>query len=1048
MNRIVDINREQEMASILHSHLYNTVHGRPYSDHRHNIELYPMFDGPKTSIVNINSCSIRLPASGRWFIYGMNCPAISMVKLPLVHTWTSLEDYGNTHKVDIRLILHETRRMIPRGSVYVLKNPKQSNFLFAFRKDDILPVMPPGSSEETMTIRMNIYYHGRDSGFRIRTFRNMGRLSVRDAFEEEITSAQTARRQVYVNGLLTFVQDDAGRMTFSMKDLPGTAICEIVDDDTIIGSLDYDSGQTEYLYKGKDNQTRMLVHIPKDWNPDREFLTRDMVDVFVMRDDGTYVYVDRTSTERDFGTITHQDIGICKTLIDKYHIDGKVKVYVHRREDGAQPWKDADHRLTLYHLSDELILNNLLGKGLPEWSAANLEGTRWTYLVDNGYHADHPEPDMKTMLQAYGYLNSADALCRRSFEILITEEMSNPFIVPIPICYLGTNDIRIHVFVKGRLLDTDHCHCEREYQFIRVTIDPEYFPEVGEVVAFELFEGTPLKGREFDLDVGESKTLSVDQEILIYREMPISSVNKISDHRLYKRMTYQTSVREFTPAEMDAFVSYEEQEDGSTWVTLHNVGQEAIHVFIVSKYGYAKLYGVEEHLKDKNYDIWCTSLLKAEARYFPFVEGDVVEEIDPDDVSVIPYFNRENPLLVYMNGRELTKGLDYEVYPILTSLSAIAGQFVVIQNSDYLRMVDNTIEVYTVGEEQVALDTGFTTRDTTETFEAFLSYYPEIGSVFADGKLIPKPEDRRTHVDMPTARIGASYKIRAMIPRLLKDFLDQYGEPNIRLQNRVLSYMKSVEDIGTDLVVTGHTHKIYSIYFQTIIEDVLRGKLKVNPKWTANAVRRILEPYEDLKAFDIVFRKDIVHQETKLDAIETPETGIDLRFVDTLPTYRVTLWDVTDLEFDQTYPMVIISGSNEPTVNGNYLCINGGSPSYMMDVGPRHKNEEAYRQWANMSSWCRIGHVDGYWRLYDINEFELYRAYDPVGREDYWNRSWTPSKSGLTRITMETRTVEVSTMNELPAHRFQYTTSKDVWMFLERIVRMMMPADLIRDRTT
>ena len=48
MNKIVDINRDEGMASILHSHLYSTTHGRPYSDHRHNIELYPIFEGPKT----------------------------------------------------------------------------------------------------------------------------------------------------------------------------------------------------------------------------------------------------------------------------------------------------------------------------------------------------------------------------------------------------------------------------------------------------------------------------------------------------------------------------------------------------------------------------------------------------------------------------------------------------------------------------------------------------------------------------------------------------------------------------------------------------------------------------------------------------------------------------------------------------------------------------------------------------------------------------------------------------------------------------------------
>lgn len=1041
MNRVVAIDREKEMASILHSHLYTTINGRPYADHRHNIELYPFFSGPKTNVVTINSCSIRLPASGRWFVYGLNFPAVSMVKLPLINTWTSLEDFGNTTHVDIRIILKETRRLIPRGSVFILRNPKQSNFLVAIRKDDLKALTPSGLSEELMGIRVNIYYHGDKTPFRIQTFRNMGRLSIREAFREEAAKAGMTR-QLYVNGLLVDPADLP-----DLADLPDGSICETVDDGSLIGLKDYDTSKSDYLYKGKDNQTRMLIHIPKDWNPNRRFLTRDMVDVYIRQDDGTYVYVDRTNTERDFGTITHQDIGICKTLVDRYKPDATIRVFVHTREDDIQPWKDADHRLTLYHLDDDLILQNLLGKGLPEWSAAHLETTKWTTVVDNGYHVDHPEPDMPTMVQAYGYLNCADVLCQRSFERLITEELTNPFHIPIPICYLRSDDIRIHVFIEGRLLDPDYYTCERDLQFIRVSIAPEKFPETGETVAFELFEGRPFKSRTFSLDPGEEAVVQVDQDVDIYREVPVDGTNTIPNHILYRRLEIGSSWRHLTPTETETYISREDQDDGTTWIRVSNKGQDALTVLIVTKDGYQRLYAVEEHLKDKNYDIWCTSLLRTTTDLFPFVDEDNHEIEDVSGMTdEIPYLDRENPVLVYMNGRELTRGLDYEIHPILTNRAAIAGQFVVMQNTDYLRLASNVFEVYATGEKEVALDTGFTTNGSTETFDACLSYYPNIGSVFADGVLIPKPEDERTHIDLGDARIGASYKIRAMIPRTLKTFLDTYGKEDLLLQKRVLAYMRSVEDTRTDLVMTGHSHKIYSIYFQSIIEDVLRGRLRVNPTWSDAAVKRILEPYEDLKDFDIVFRKDIIHPKTKPDAILPPETGIDLRFVDTLPTYRVTLWDVYDLTVERSYPMVVVTGSNDETVNGNYLCINGASPSFTKDVGARHINEEAYRQWANMGSWCRIGHTKGYWRLYDINERELYRAYDPMGRADYWNRTWEISKDGLLPITMETRTVEMSMMNEFPAHRFQYTTSKDVWMFLERIVRLMMPEDLIKDK--
>ena len=1046
MMTLVNPDREFEITRSLNTHVFHTVHGRPHHDYRHNISLYPVFQGPKSNVINVNSTSIRLPSSGRWFIYGMHCNAVMDINLPMGDSWVSLEEYGNETHVDIRPVVVETRRVVPRGSVHILKNPKEHAFLLAIRKDDIVGLLPDSSSETVVEINVNIYYHQRETDFSIRTFRELGRRSVKEAFYAEASKEPDIHRQVYVDGKLTDFHNEDGTTRLRMIDIPDTAVCEIVTDSTIIGKLEIRSDDETSQYKGKDNQTRVLCHIPKAWNPEMRLLTRDMIDVFVRINNTESIYIDRTNTDRDFGTITHQDIGICKILIDRYKLDAPIVVYVRTREDEVQMWRDPDYRLALYHLDDDLIVDNLLGKTpMKIWEAGALEGSRWTDFVDHCLR-DLKTDDLSDLIKGYGYLNSADAVCDRTVWITILPELQKRFYVPVPECYLDSEEMDAHVFLHGRMIDKDRYRCERWHQFLILDFDNLNGFQPGERLAIEFFERSEFKCRPVTIPPFETVTLSVDQDVEIYRVYELNDWNVIPDKRIYKRFNVPVTYLPFIQAEYEQFVTEEEQDDGTVWLTIRNTTPTEMSVLVTSKHTYQKIYGVEINLKAMNYDIWCSHLLTVKGKLFPLVEDGTVEEIDEEETLEIPYLDRDRNALVYLNGRELTRGLDYEQYAILSSQSCIGGQFVVIQNSDYLRMLLNRIEVYAINERQVAYDTGFLTEHATESVLAYLSYFPNIGSLFVDGVLTEVTEDSRMAVPTGDNRNGANYKIRALIPECLSKTLDQYGTFNQKNLKTVVAYMDSVENTIPELVIIPHSHHIYSTYLQTITEAVLRKWIKVNPKWDDAAMLRIISEYDDMKEFDIAFKKENKPPETLEEFIKSP-VGLDYRFVDVLPSYRVQIYDYFDLDVVDTYPLVTVTGSNDESINGNYCCINPNA-WHTTDITARHPNAETYKQWENvdMDSWSRIGYIYPYWIIYDLNERECYRAYEPLAKGPFWDLEWVACRPGYMPIQMTWAMVEIHARNELPTNRFQYTHDINERNFIQRVAGLTLPKDLAKDK--
>ena len=1048
------IDKELEMSKSLCSYLYSKVNCRPYSEYRHNISLFPLFQTPKSNIVNILSTSVRLPAMGRWFLYTIEDNQIMDIKLPIDEEWTCVSDFCNYTKVDMRFILTTNGKLIPRCFIYVIKNPRANNFIFAIKKNGISPLLTEDEAvEDIRPINLNVYYHNVGETFIISSFPDNSRTSLKNRFYSMITAKSAIPKIVFIDGVEITPFDKNGNSLITIADIPDTCVGEIVYDTSIVGSFELDFDGFNHVYLGDGDVQRLLVHIPTSLNPKNEILHSNNCDIYVhprsntTNYKGNGMYIDRTKTEKYFRTVTYNDFSVSAECIRIYtrmssnSNHGTVKVYVRNHHKGISVGKEINYLRSLYMFDDSTIESILLGrdKTVPFWSAKRLEQTKYVKIID-GYFTGMTADTLKECIEGIGYENSANELCRRVQHILISDKLAREFYIPIPICYLDTDYISAHVFINGLLIDEDLVTTRRVKQFLVLKFNDEVELEIGTRISVELFENVLYKARIVTLENGDSITLNMDQEYLIYKKV----ADEPEDHLIYNRFEFTDPYMEFSESEYSTYTSEEECENGTFDLTITNRSRSgSMDLIVVSKNAYSKIYGVERHMKELNYDILCTHRLVVKAGVFPEVIDGVVEDTVGYRIKV-PYLNTNKNLLVYFNGRELIRGLDYELYSIKAKGNASFGQFIVLQNADFIKLVSNTMEVFSVREDIMSLNTGFLTSDNTTSVESRMSYYDKIGAFFIDGKMSQSDKLGDYYVAANCDRPGASYKIRALLPRCLKTILDKYGSVNADKENAVVDYLRNYLARDTEIAPITRSYHLYSVFIQYVTEQILRGKFQFDMSWSDEFIKGRMEQYADMMNFDLCFSDKNQHRETPEEFVKEYTSGLDFRFVDVLPSYRMEKLDDPDLDIVEERPIMILSNCNIPEVNGNYLCVNPGI-DYMKDKNSDHTNENTYKIWEHVNGKLKVEHDGEYWNVTDKDGYKYYKARDPKGIKEIWDLTWEPIYPAYTELHINTVYIQVQTANEFPIHRLQYTFDIQTYAFLQRLAKIYIEQDLAKD---
>ena len=1081
MNAITAIDMETEISRSLYRYIFNRVTSRPHAELRHNVHLDPISGSSQLNSFTFDGTYYQLPYSGSWFVFLMDNRHVHHIRLPEDRTATTcladrkqlnnmLMGYCTKHHIDVRIICSSTGRSIPRRHVFVFPASDQQ-FLFMISRTAIARYTSSAESSPT-DLWINFYYH-HTSLFKVTEY------SSTDTYEIQRFLMKAINRQyhAYRNGYLIMEPNK-----LSINDIAPDDHLELVEDPDIVDYFDVEVKE-DYLSDGYHT----LFHIPKKMNPDNEIIGHGVCDIVLYKDGykNEGIVLNRAQTKDYVQTLTHNDFGISTAFLRNYgsHINRPgalmARVYVrnHHRKDLTLT-REANYTDCLYRLTDEQIVDHLLGKlDVPCWTAASLAQSAYAKILDTDYSVIVPE-DLNDSINALGYATSADTICKRVYHIPVTPGVQPSFNLSLPLCYAGCDDIIAHVYIDGFMIDNEHIRYKKNKQFVHIDIldgiqiGPygcnmksyvQYWNdlEIKETAYFtvEIFEGTPYRAKKITVPAHGTADVVVDQDYLVYLESPVDSINRIQSKTIYKRFSPKFTYREMTKSEYQTIIDTY-LEGPYRKLTFKNMSASPRTYLVVSKNAYAKICGVEHQLKEMNYDIFCTHLLTVDALEFPdLVDGEIEET---QEHIKIPYLNKDQSVLTYLNHRELTRGLDYQIYQINGVISSqYAGQFIVFQNVDYLTVANNIFEAYCISEAEIISTHGFLT-DGSPTLEGYLASYANTGVLFADGRAVSRPPstvvgvyDTNLHHSI---RKGAEAKIRAYIPTCLKSIFDKYAKYDPSTLTTVLNYMNSISVDTESPAILERSHHIYSIFLQTITEEVLRGRLKYDLSWTENKIRQVLKMYEDLIDFDIGLGKPNVEVTDPNKFIQPPVSGLDYRFVDVLPTYRLDT-NESDLVVHDKYPVVRISDSLHEDINGSYICMNSdlsfirpgerycehttdGIVRKNYEVSNDKFNDRTQEIWQNTAG-CMISHIGPHWVLLDSNNIMRAKAWDPRGEGNIWSLAWESMDD--TTFQISTTEIEIHTAGEFPARRIAYTTNISDRNFLTKVARMYLNKDLVAD---
>ena len=235
--------------------------------------------------------------------------------------------------------------------------------------------------------------------------------------------------------------------------------------------------------------------------------------------------------------------------------------------------------------------------------------------------------------------------------------------------------------------------------------------------------------------------------------------------------------------------------------------------------------------------------------------------------------------------------LDYFIKPIQGfNNEDISGNQLIIQNKSYL-LGENKDSIECIITSAEIEDTAFgfikNNKIIPSVDDSFIMWFENISTCHIEGVMELDIVNMSTHMEVPENkyRQGAPYELCTNIPKIVKDFIDQFHENDDRERMQIINdYFH-----GTPLKINGpiilpFSHQIYSIYLNEIISDILLGKLQLAFDPDIPRLIKQVAPYNYLKSYDLIYN-DI--------------SALDVTYIDIFPTYIE--WEDVD---EETYRLI------------------------------------------------------------------------------------------------------------------------------------------------
>lgn len=846
---------EKIISSSLNLFCFLNIWNEPHSEYRVNIKPTMITDHSKTGVVSINGRRVALPTLNEaYYIYSISKSNFrNAFELPTMK-WYRGDKLCNDHNIVLN-VYTEQGRMCSLGEIHLMLFSNDNNYILAISKNMMSKLCSHTDSDKIyVTVYKDSDIANKITVYPYKVPANDVNGTYRINIATKLTEINDPSRVItYINGYQATLS--------SYTSIQPGDIVDIIHDENII--FDYtvdltDINNYRIFYSEMDKMSKLLVHTPKALNPDNKVLTHNTCDFYIQRKkpekyttEGLYVH--RTAPI-SVSQVTHQDFSIPMFIVDAHRDyldtqDVQLRVVVRQHDKDNLLVRDKNYIDLLYTQNDTTIVDCIMGKvkNAPSfWKAAVLEASVYVSMMFS-VPKIISEDNMYFYIEGLGYYHVISLICQRVLTSYVTDLWGNSIVCPKPYLFANRRVYPI-VYHNGSKIHNERLSVTNgpEGGFTVNFLDNVYNP--GDTIDIEMFlDGTR---QIYDFTVTEEdRILSVGyDEYVIYEEITSTIPAKGFDTiytKKYKKLTSYTGV---------VSVTFLENSITQFTFSIDAIGRTFI---VQNKY--------------------CAIPLSVDAMVRPQISIGKTIAIDlmtmSDKFRPVPIFEPKSVQL-FVNGRYLVNNLDYYVASVMQNDELYMHQLI-IQNMSYLTGDDDTIELIVTSAEVEDQSFGFLKNDTiTYTGDKKLAlWFNNISTSHIEGLFELDLDNQSTHINVPKDkyRQGAPYEITTNIPRVVKEFVDEYhnNDDYDRIQE-LNKYFHDIEFITEGIILLPYSHKLYSSYCNTIIHDVINGVANISYDPDFDRLEQQLDKYHYLKKYDLIFN----------DA-----STIDLTYVDVFPTY-------------------------------------------------------------------------------------------------------------------------------------------------------------------
>ena len=973
------------MTKYLNKYCLDHIWNMPETEYRQNFIARCINHIPQMGSVHLGPVSIYLPYNDAYYIYEVPkcCMGNLNIKLP---QWEVLDDWLDTNPFDFR-VTGTNGEWLWRHGIYVIDYPCRSSFIMAIEASMARTILGPNYNFKKIYVSVYVDSDGEP-------LTNLSTECIRP------TNLESRNRAWDLSHLadIVFINGRESQPT-SVEDIKIGDYVELIDDPDIMSDFTVNLtvvGESRIYRSAVHPWFNYIMHIPKEDNPDNYLITHNTCDVFIRplntvnaRLRGLFMH--RFNTTEAIVQITHNDFAISEVLLNAYMealgtTEIEIRVVARRHKKSLRLIREANYIQMLYQLTDDEILDFLVGEGdptLPFWRAQHLEQSRYVEMMFENPLTSGSN-SLTSYITALGFYNTMALICKRVTRTTIGPNTTHVFTVDLPLSMIPLRYIDAFLYINGKKIDESLYGVTKTGQYVTINVDSSIDLPVNTEIVTELFERSKFYA-EYLSPVEGTDSITVHDEFVVYRvreavdDTPNS--NYFSDQYLIDQ-TYE-KIEDKTMTTIIYTVT--ENEDGTKTIQFSK-DQYGRTFLICSKRLMTKAYTNQFILAGLNGRSMTTRMLRVKG--YQYTDGTEI---------VIPLVHDVHPI-VFLNGRELVRDIDY-AHAINKSMTGnLVSQAVHISNSQYLSSTEkNQLDVYVTTDACFSEEDGFVKNRYIDTLNVLLFWYQELALLTCDGLVVRDIQYENGLLKLPDSiRNGAIWYERSMVSESVSNMMMEYGDDlDTERCMAILKYFREKQPVDNTFVKIPHSHHIYSILVNEIMTDVITGSFTLS--YDADLARM-----RDQVAYYLTAK----HQDP-------------------------TLYGVIG--------NLIVSGAGTLKVNQTYR---------MVDTSATGSARRWYNAFTNLAIWYNIS--KSRWEiissLTSVTGVYYYADDTTNGVSDPSNLTWTTGDLGEDQPPiLESGMLDLTFIDILPSYRLYDSETPEFYRTLEQLKRALLPEDPNRD---